>query len=609
MAQNERERALAMSPNIIGIAAHYHDSACCLMRDGRLIAAAQEERFTRIKHDASIPRHAFRYCLQEGDLTIADVDCIAYYEDPRKKLARHLWMAMLPDLSPDRRASLARRLDCERPLREIREVLGFDGRIEIVEHHHAHAASSFYFSGFADAALLTVDGVGEWATTTYGRGGGAGLEIFEEVHFPHSLGLLYSAVTAYLGFEVNEGEYKVMGLAPYGQPKHVAEMRKLIEMGAEGQYRLALPYFDFLRFDRMFSDEMPKLFGEPSRTPESAILPFHKDVARSLQVVLEETLLEKVRYLHDKVSSRNLCMAGGVALNCVANSRIIRDGPFANLFVQPAASDAGSALGAAAIAHTRLVNEAPIREPLGHVYLGPRYGNDEIHQLLDASSLAFQDFRGKESDLIRAVVDRLAAGDVIGWFWGRMEFGPRSLGARSILADPRNAAMRDRINALVKKREAFRPFAPVVLAPRAKDHFVLDHPSPFMLEVVQVRSPLDLPAITHVDGSARVQTVDEATNPRLARLLEEFHQRTQCPILLNTSFNMRGEPIVCTPSDALLCFVNSDLDVLVLEDFVINRSSIPAMWKVFATTMAAGWRDAVDRGTTSDLPTTVYTFV
>jgi carbamoyltransferase len=546
------------------------------MEDGRLVAAAQEERFTRVKHDPEIPRLAFRYCLEQSGKTISEIDCVAYYEDPVKKLDRQLW-AGLPQLPTTSPLSLFC-LDAMRPARDIREVLGFDGEILFVDHHKAHAASSYYFSGFPDAALLTVDAVGEWATTSYGRAEGKGFELFEEVCFPDSIGLLYSAITAYLGFDVNDAEYKVMGLAPYGEPRYVEEMYSLIKVGEGGQFRLQLEYFDLLGGETMYSEKLCTLLGKPPRVPEAELLQFHKDVARSLQTVLEEVLLTKVRYLHTMVNSENLCMAGGVALNCTANARILRDGPFKRLFVQPASSDAGGCLGAAAIAHVQLTGERPETEPMRHLYLGPSFDNDEIAAIFAPGRAKVLDFRGQEDELLRATVERLAAGKVVGWFQGKMEFGPRALGGRSILADPRAPQMRDRINALVKKRESFRPFAPAVLASRVGEHFELDHLSPFMLETCRVKSALDLPSITHVDGSARVQTVEAESSPRFHCLLQEFERRTGCPILLNTSFNLRGEPIVCTPLDALLCFIRSGLDCLIMEDFLLDRTALPESW-------------------------------
>lgn len=566
--------------NIIGVSSGYHDSACSLLQDGVLVAAAQEERFSRVKNDKSFPTSAFAYCLQEGGITIADVDCIGYYEDPCLKLGRQIWMSFMPNLPGERRESILDRLSATPPQQMIRDVWGYEGRVEIFDHHLSHAASSYFFSGFKESAILTVDGVGDWATTTYGAGKGPHIERFEQVDFPDSLGFFYSAITGYLGFEVNEGEYKVMGLAPYGEPEYVEQIRKLVEVTSEGQYRLNMKYFGFLTEDCMYTQELVALLGQPPRDPESELTQFHMDVARSAQVVLEEIMLEKTRYLHTKFPSDNLCMAGGVSLNVVANSRCLREGPFKRLFVQPAAGDAGGSVGAAAMAHARLTGEPPRVESLQHVYLGPANSVTEAYKLLMASSAKFQDFRGREDELIKFTVDRLIEGKVIGWSQGRMEFGPRALGARSILADPRSPDMRDRINALVKMREAFRPFAPAVLESEAQNHFDLDHSSPFMLETCDVISDIDLPAITHIDGSARVQTVNADTNPRFAALLEEFHRRTGCPIILNTSFNVRGEPIVCAPLDAVLCFTASQIDYLVLEDFVLDRAGIPPFWEV-----------------------------
>lgn len=569
-----------MALNILGISAHYHDAACCLLRDGELIAAAEEERFSRVKHDPRLPWQAFRFCLEQGGITLSDVDCVAYYENPVKKLSRQIWMALHPEVSDSvRRKALNLLPDrIDRVEREIRRMLGYTGRLEFFDHHQSHAASSFFYSGFEEAAVLTVDGVGEWATTAFGRAAGSAVELFEEVHFPSSLGLLYSTLTSYLGFDVNDGEYKVMGLAPYGEPRYIDQVRKLVTRGEAGQYSLNLEYFDYLQRERMYSDRLVELFGAPPRPPESQILEFHQDVARSAQWVLEEILLDQVTYLHGRVPSRNLCMAGGVALNCVANSRILREGPFAELFVQPAASDAGGCLGAAALAHVRLTGERPAQGRLTHMHWGPATSVDDIAGMLAGTPLHALDYRGRLESLLEATVDRLAAGKVVGWFQGRMEFGPRALGARSILADPRDEGMRDRINALVKMRESFRPFAPAALEDRTREHFAIDHPSPFMLETCQVTSPFDLPAITHVDRSARLQTVAPESSPRFAALLARFAERTGCPILLNTSFNMRGEPIVCTPADALTCFARSNIDALVLEDFIIDRESIPPAW-------------------------------
>ncbi|HEY0513753.1 MAG TPA: carbamoyltransferase N-terminal domain-containing protein [Thermoanaerobaculia bacterium] len=587
--------------NVLGLSAFFHESACCLLRDGRLVAAVEEERLSRVKHDPRLPVSAFRHCLRAGGIGLTDLDAVAYYESPVKKLSRQLWTGIPEGASPD-----LPWLDPRAPERAIREGLGWDGPLLAFDHHLSHAASAFLFSGFPAAALLTVDGVGEWATTSYGRGKGAAIELFEEVGFPHSLGLLYATLTSYLGFEVNDGEYKVMGLAPYGEPRYRDEMRRLVSPGPGGQYTLDLRYFDFVRGRRMFSDALPRLFGEPPRKPEAEITGFHQDVARSLQEVLEEVLLAKARWLHERTGLPDLCMAGGVALNVVANGRILREGPFERLFVQPAAGDSGGCLGAAALAHVKLAGERP--EPLRHVYLGPRWSSGEIAGLLAATGISGQDFRGREAELLEAVVDRLERGLVVGWFHGALELGPRALGARSLLADPRDPGIRDRLNGLVKKREAFRPFAPSVLAAHAAEHFDLDHPSPYMLETCQVTSPLALPAVTHVDGSARPQTVDPEVAPRYAALLEAFRRRTGYPVLVNTSFNVRGEPIVASPVDALSCMGVSGIDVLVLEDFLIDRALLPAHWADLLPAWRERARSGFARGTGA-VSADLYTFV
>lgn len=565
--------------NVIGISAHYHDAACCLLQDGVLIAAAEEERFSRKKHDPGIPKSAFNYCLRAGGIGIKDIDAVAYHEQPTKKLARQICM-LAEGLRPDFESLL--RLNARRPEQDIREKLGYEGPIQFFSHHQSHAASAFYYSEFDDAAIMTADGVGEWETTSYGRGHRDNLELFESVEFPHSLGLLYSAITGYLGFEVNEGEYKVMGLAPYGKPVYQDQVSALITNLSKGQYRLNLEYFDFNSVDRMYADEMIALFGNPPRRPQDELVDFHRDIARSLQVVLENILLDKAAYLQKETGLENLCMAGGVALNCVANRRILREGPFRRLFVQPAASDAGCCLGAAALAFRQLGYNGPQRHKMEHASFGPGYSPAEIANLIESAGLDAVDFSGRETALLEEVARHLSEGKVVGWFQGRMEFGPRALGSRSILADPRNPAMRDRINALVKNREAFRPFAPAVLESRAAEHFDIDHPSRFMTETCQVISPIPLPAVTHVDGSARVQTVDDSGNSRFCGLLKAFEKCVGCPILLNTSFNIKGEPIVCNPIDALVSFIRSDIDLLVLEDFIIHRVALgPACQLLF----------------------------
>ncbi|HYU35700.1 MAG TPA: carbamoyltransferase N-terminal domain-containing protein [Thermoanaerobaculia bacterium] len=579
--------------NILGLSAFFHESACCLLQDGRVVAAAEEERFTRVKHDPRLPVHAFRFCLEAGGIGIDEIDVVAYYENPELKLSRQRWA--------DSAAG-----DPGHPERAIREGLGYEGPIRIGDHHASHAASAFFFSGFPEAAVLTVDGVGEWATTTYGAGRGAALERLEQVDFPHSLGLLYSTLTSYLGFEVNDGEYKVMGLAPYGEPRFLSEMRRLVASGPGGQYRLDLSYFDFVRGERMYSEKLCELLGAPPRPRGAEITRFHQDVARSLQAAVEEILLEKAFYLYKKTGLPDLCMAGGVALNVVANGRILREGPFARLYVQPAAGDSGGCLGAAALAWTEASGRPP--EPLHHVYLGPRWDVGHVAEVLGATGLQTADYRGREADLLEAVVDRLARGEVVGWFHGAMELGPRALGARSLLADPRDPEMRDRLNRLVKKREAFRPFAPSVLAAHAAEHFALDHPSPYMLETCEVVSPLDLPAITHVDRSARPHTVDPAVAPRYAALLEAFHRRTGCPLLVNTSFNVAGEPIVCSPVDALFSLGTSGIDALVLEDFLLDRAALPESWPELLAAWRSRARSPFARGR-SAISEELYTFV
>ncbi len=583
---------------IVGISALYHDAACAVLIDGRLAAAAQEERFTRKRYDPAIPANAFRACLRQAGVQIYDIDHVAYYEDPVLRLSRQLWTG-LPEIPYTTPATMFR-YDADRPYREIRELLGYDGLVISVTHHEAHAASAFFFSGFAESAILTADAVGEWTTTSYGRGGPQGIELFEEVSFPHSLGLLYSTLTSYLGFEVNSDENKVMGLAPYGKPRYLDTLRELVTDLPDGQFRLDLDYFDFGKSDRMFSAKLGDLLGNPPRIPEGPIESFHEDVAASLQLLLEEVLLGKVRYLHEVTGSENLSYAGGIALNCVANSRIRREGPFRDLFVQPAAGDAGGAVGAAALVHHR-VTGTHVRHRLVDARLGPSFDTEELKACFRGAGVEYADFSGQEPELVAATAELLANGKVVGWYQNQLEFGPRALGSRSILGDPRNPSMRDHINALVKKREAFRPFAPSVAAERCAEFFDIEWDSPFMLETAQVRDGASLPAITHVDGSARVQTVDAEVDPRFHRLLTEFGRITGYPILLNTSFNMRGEPIVNDPSDALLCFVRSRLDALVIGDLMLRREQVPPMWEIIANAAAPPSTRAVSGD--------VYTFI
>ena len=589
--------------NIVGVSAFYHDSSCCLLRNGKLVAAVQEERFSRLKHDRSLPVQSFRYCLKEAGLGITDIDCLAYYELPAKKRERQVFQH---NNQPKNNRDIL--YDPVYVEEAIRKRLGYEGSILYFEHHHSHAASAFYFSGFEEAAILTVDGVGEWATTTYGIGRGASIDLFDEVHFPHSLGLFYATLTAFLGFKINDGEYKVMGLAAYGKPRYVNEIRTLIKSGVDGQFQLNLSYFDFVNGQTMYSQRLAELLGGPPRQPGSDISIFHKDVAKSTQQVLEEILLEKVAWLAHQVDTPNLCMAGGVALNCVANGRILREGPFKRLFVQPASGDAGCCLGAAALAHVQLTGHRHSYKSIKDVFLGPGYSENELGHLLRVSGFPILNFIGDENTLLQNIVDRLVSNKVIGWFQGRMEFGPRALGARCILANPMDESMRDKLNTMIKKRESFRPFAPSVLDQHASTHFDLSHSSPFMLETCQIISPLQLPGVKHIDNSARPQTVSKRHNHRFAALIDAFYLRTGCPILVNTSFNVNNEPIVCTPADALFCMIEAKLDCLVLGDYIIDKESLQSD----LAALTAQWQQKPPRivkNKTSPLQESLYSFV
>ncbi|WP_176734352.1 carbamoyltransferase family protein [Micromonospora haikouensis] len=556
------------------MSAFYHDSACAVVVDGRLVAAAQEERFTRRRHDRDAPLYAYRSCLELAGIGPADVDLLAYYENPRRKLSRQLWLALADDADPGRMP----RLDATQPERELRERLGFDGPFVTVDHHEAHAANAFYCSGFEEAALFTADAVGEWTTTSYGVGDGDGIQITGEVPFPHSLGLLYSAVTAFLGFSVNGDEYKVMGLAAYGRPRYYDRLAELVTTGPDGQFRLdaglVLPRLG----GPLYPDSLAARLGVTPRLPGGEIAETHRDLASSVQLLLEDLLGQALEYLHSAHPSENLCYAGGVALNCVANSRLRRRGPFRHWFVPPAPGDAGSAVGAALLAHHRADGDRHVRR-LADARLGAAPGRGALTAVLTEADVAYEDYTGRESDLLERVTDLLVQGAVLGWHQGRMEFGPRALGGRSILADPRDPAMRDRINQRVKKREEFRPFAPAVVAERAADLFELDVDSPFMLETAAVRPGVTLPAVSHVDGSARIQTVARDVAPRFHALLTCFGRRTGMPVLLNTSFNVAGEPIVNDALDALSCFVRAGLDALVVDDILVLRAAVPPAWR------------------------------
>lgn len=557
--------------NIIGISAFYHDSACALVMDGELVVAAQEERFTRRRYEPDVPLYAFRACLDHAGLSPADVDCVAYYEDPVKKLSRQLGMSRPQTGLP------AVTMDATAPEREIRERLGFGGRFEVVDHHEAHAASAFYCSGFTEAALFTADAVGEWATTSYGAGGDGGVTLLEEVNFPHSIGLLYSAITSYLGFSVNSDEYKVMGLASYGTPRYRQQLDTLVLANDGGQFEFDQRYFSLRAGGKMYTPELGELLALPPRRPRAKVRRVHADLAASIQSLTEELLQDRLDYLYQLCPSDNLGYAGGVALNCVANTRLRRRSKFRNWFIPPAPGDAGSSVGAAMLVHHRLTGTRRV-ERLTDARLGPRIGGPALGRVLDAAGVRYEDFTGRPADLLTQTANRLAEGLVVGWCQGRMEFGPRALGSRSILADPRDPQMRDQINRRVKKREEFRPFAPAVTAERAVEFFDLDVTSPFMLETVAVRTRADLPAVTHVDGSARVQTVSADDDPLFHALLARFGELTGIPVLLNTSFNVRGEPIIGDEVDALSCFLRARLDVLVAGNLVVRRPDVPPDW-------------------------------
>jgi carbamoyltransferase len=594
------------APLILGLSGYYHDSAACLVAGGEIIAAAQEDRFTRLKHDAAFPARAVDYVLREAGVTADAIDHVVFYEKPFLKFDRMLethlafapggLRAFLAALPPWLRTKL-------RLPREIRRALGGRLRREIVftRHHEAHAASAFFPSPFDEAAILTIDGVGEWDTATIAHGKGNRLALLKTLGFPHSLGLLYSAVTFFCGFKVNSGEYKLMGLAPYGRPRFAdAILAHLVDLKADGSLALDLSYFDFCAGLRMTAKKMETLFGGPPRTPESPITQREMDLAASIQHVTEEAVLRMAREARRLTGARHLCLAGGVALNCVANGRLARAKIFDGIFVQPAPGDAGGALGAALFVHHQLLGHprAPAgRDAMRGALLGPAFRDAEIQPVLDRAGVRYERL-DDEAALLRTTAAALAAGEIVGWFHGRMEFGPRALGARSILADPRDPAMQSRLNLRVKFRESFRPFAPAVLAEDAADYFELDRESPCMTFVADVRPALrraptaadtalvhdpdlrkraavarsTIPAVTHVDFSARVQTVDAARHGRFHRLLVEFKRQAGCAVLINTSFNVRGEPLVCTPDDALRCFLATEMDVLVLENFVLRRA-------------------------------------
>jgi carbamoyltransferase len=591
---------------ILGLSALYHDSAAALLVDGRIVAAAQEERFTRVKHDARYPANAIGYCLSEAKITLQDIDYVVFYEKPFLKFERLLetYVAFAPRglksfataIPVWIREKLFQKDLLRRKLQELAPEFDWQNRLLFTEHHLSHAASAFFASPFQDAAVLTMDGVGEWCTTSSAVGSGKDLEIKREIHFPHSLGLLYSAFTYYTGFKVNSGEYKVMGLAPYGEPKYAQLiLDKVIDLKPDGSFRLDMSYFDYCTGLRMTNGRFADLFEQKERDPSELLTPFHMDIAASIQAVTEEVMLRLARATAREYGQRNLCLAGGVALNCVANGKILRDGAFDNIWIQPAAGDAGGAVGAALAAwHLFLGNGRSAdgkRDMMQGAYLGPEYPQADIEQRLKVAGARFRTVG--DDEVIEATATSLATGEAVGWMQGRMEFGPRALGARSVLGDPRSPSMQKTLNLRVKYRESFRPFAPAVLREDVADWFELDADSPYMLLVAGVRperrramtederalfgidklniSRSEIPAVTHIDYSARIQTVHADTNPRFHQLIQRFKQQTGCPVLVNTSFNVRGEPIVCTPDDAFRCFMGNEIEFLVVGNCVLRK--------------------------------------
>lgn len=591
---------------ILGISAFYHDSAAAIIDDEKIIAAAQEERFTRIKHDSAFPINAVEYCLEEAGITLDQVDNVVFFEKPFVKFERLLetYVAFAPRGFLSFRSALPlwikEKLFQKRILREAMAHLGteydWDTRLKFSEHHLSHAASAFYPSPFDEAIVLTLDGVGEWVTTSMAIGRGNKLEVVKEIHFPHSLGLLYSAFTYYTGFRVNSGEYKVMGLAPYGEPRFKdLILEHIIDVKEDGSYRLDQSYFNYCTGLTMTNKKFAKLFGRPARVPEDELEQFHMDIAASVQAVTEEIVLKLAKSLSAETGIKNICLAGGVALNCVANGKLQRSGLFDGVWIQPAAGDAGGALGAAqALAH--IYHDVPrtVRQNdnMQGSYLGKEFSDDEIRERLTAAGAHFTEFPDTNS-MITAAADALASEQVVGWFQGRMEFGPRALGGRSILGDPRSPAMQKNLNLKIKYRESFRPFAPSVLAEKVNEFFELDGPSPYMLLVDAVQKDKrlamsdeqqklfgidklnvprsEIPAVTHVDYSARIQTVHRETNPKYHQLISAFEAKTGCPLVVNTSFNVRGEPIVGSPEDAFNCFMGTEMDVLAIGNFVLHK--------------------------------------
>lgn len=591
--------------NILGISAYYHDSAACLVRSGKIIAAAQEERFTRKKHDFSFPSNAIQYCLEEGGLEGENLDIIAFYDKPFIKFERILetYMAFAPRGIISFIKSMPLWIKQKLWMKSfIQKELNYDGEVIFPEHHESHAASAFFPSPFQEAAVLTIDGVGEWSTASFGRGKDNQVELLYDIRFPHSLGLLYSAFTYYTGFRVNSGEYKVMGLAPYGEPRYKdLILDTLMDLKPDGSFRLDMKYFNYCTGLTMTNGRFHRLFGGPPRKPESRIEQRHMDLARSIQDVTEEVMLRMVRHLHKEVGGENLCLAGGVALNCVGNGRILREGPFRNIWIQPAAGDAGGALGAALFAwhhvHGNQRTADGERDSQQSSYLGPKFSPAEIEGFLKSKNAPYTII--PEEAIPDTIAGLINAQKVIGWFQGRMEFGPRALGCRSIIGDARSPKMQEIMNIKIKFRESFRPFAPSVTEERMPDYFELESASPYMLLVADVRLDKrreltpeekqrsgmerlktvrsEIPAVTHVDNSARIQSVSAEDNPLYHDMIARFDEKYGCPVIINTSFNVRGEPIVCSPADAYLCFMRTNMDYLILGNHLLEKSAQPPL--------------------------------
>jgi carbamoyltransferase len=565
---------------VLGLSCFYHDSAAALLRDGEIVAACQEERLSRKKHDSGFPSRAVKYVLKEAGIAPEQLDAVGFYDKPLLKFERMLstYIATFPRSFNSFRTAIPLWLHEKLWVPSLirKELRPYKGPILFAEHHMSHAASAFLVSPFEESAILTVDGVGEWATASYGVGRGGDITLFKEIRFPHSLGLLYSAFTYYLGFKVNSAEYKVMGLAPYGKPVHFDRiMKEMVHLNDDGSFKLNMKYFSYDYGLRMTNGRFSEFFGGPPRQPETWMTEREFDIAASIQKVCEEIVLRMTRYIHRETGLPNLCMAGGVALNCVANGRVIRETPFKNLFVQPAAGDAGGAVGVAHYLYNT-IEKQPRGKAWTHAYLGPGYSDAEIASYLDSAGARYRTLGDRE--LVETTARLLSEGNVAGWFQGRMEFGPRALGGRSILADPRDPKMRDTLNMKIKFREGFRPFAPSVIAEKAPDWFEIEGDSPYMLLVAQVREGKRvIPSVTHVDNSARLQTVTRAESPLYYDLIAAFERITGVPVIINTSFNVRGEPIVCTPHDAYLCFMRTNMDHLVLGHHLLDKKEQPPL--------------------------------